>query len=484
MLYFSEVEDVMKELDVLNKKENIWNLDETSVSMDHNPPKVLTTKDMRPYAMTHGKSSNITMIAAGNAAGHTIPPAIIFKGERCSERMREGTVAGTMFKGSKNGWSNSTLFEFYMKHHFSKHVPLSQRPCLLFYDGHTTHYTCDVLDVGRDNDIHCYVLPPNQTHNLQPMDRTVFGPFKNELSQRIHKWMAEHPMQTPTQEDMPKIMCETFVSTMKDKTIKAGFRKTGLYPLDIDEVLPPPPPQPTTKKKPKAGRQERKEIRAMKLLFEQDMIPLEQAIPKKPKQVNRIIPKHGGLATKDEIYQKKKASEAKAKARTAAAEKRKNTATAPTVAPPKKKTVAPQKKTKRNLCKKGRIFQLTQQDDESDDDEMPVFTPGRRASGERNGGASGSRDVTSSMETEDASEQEDEVCWICGLAISDSELDLYEDNWGECDNCRHWVHLEACCGISIDEYKEWHMEDNVPFFCPKCISIASTSPNHTGGEEE
>ena len=92
------------------------------------------------------------------------------------------------------------------------------------------------------------------------MDRTVFGPFKNELSQRIHKWMSEHPMQTPTQEDMPKIMCETFVSTMKDKTIKAGFRKTGLYPLDIDEVLPPPPPQPTMKKKPKAGRQERKEI--------------------------------------------------------------------------------------------------------------------------------------------------------------------------------------------------------------------------------
>ena len=111
--YYTELNKTLEQLGVKDNGACIYNLDETGISLDHKPVKVLTHKDVTPHSVTAGKSPTTTYIACVNAVGHTLPPYLIFKGtknSRVTAEMRQGTIEGTKFAFSETGWSNSTLF--------------------------------------------------------------------------------------------------------------------------------------------------------------------------------------------------------------------------------------------------------------------------------------------------------------------------------------------------------------------------------------
>ena len=114
---------------------DIWNLDETGVSLDHNPPKIYTCLKDKVFSITAGKSPTTTLVSAVNAIGECLPPFFIFKGVRVTEEMKTGILDGTEFRGSETGWINSVIFIDFIVNHFAKHV--KRRPCLLLYDGHS-----------------------------------------------------------------------------------------------------------------------------------------------------------------------------------------------------------------------------------------------------------------------------------------------------------------------------------------------------------
>ena len=55
-----------------------------------------------------------------------------------------------------------------MRKIFLKHCG-SQRPVVLFVDGHASHINLDVIDLARDNDVILFCLPPHTTDTLQPL---------------------------------------------------------------------------------------------------------------------------------------------------------------------------------------------------------------------------------------------------------------------------------------------------------------------------
>lgn len=72
------------------------------------------------------------------------------------------------------------------------------------YDGHSTHVTFDVIQAARKENIHLFVLPPHSSHRLQPLDVSVFSPFKRSLSTECHKFLHSHPNCVIVKEDLPK----------------------------------------------------------------------------------------------------------------------------------------------------------------------------------------------------------------------------------------------------------------------------------------
>ena len=108
--YFNELQKTMDEANINAQPKKIWNLDETGVVLDHSAPRVLMKAKDKCEMVSCGKSPTTTLIAAVSAYGESLPPYIVHKGQRATDEMKEGTLEGTVFKGSDSGWSNSEIF--------------------------------------------------------------------------------------------------------------------------------------------------------------------------------------------------------------------------------------------------------------------------------------------------------------------------------------------------------------------------------------
>lgn len=89
-----------------------------------------------------------------------------------------------------------------------------------------------------------YALPPNTTHLLQPADVAVFGPLKARWTEVVGRWQRqpENFNRTLSKRDVPGLLKDALKSVAPE-TIKAGFRKCGLFPLnraapDYTKLLP------------------------------------------------------------------------------------------------------------------------------------------------------------------------------------------------------------------------------------------------------
>ena len=106
----------------MDAPERIFNIDETGISTEHSPPRIVCSKATDPQADTSPKSSNVTIIACVYALGNHIPPFYVFPGKRWVGELLSGAPAGSAGTMSDSGWSNSSIFETYVMDHFAKHA--------------------------------------------------------------------------------------------------------------------------------------------------------------------------------------------------------------------------------------------------------------------------------------------------------------------------------------------------------------------------
>ena len=66
-------------------------------------------------------------------------------------------------------------------------------PLLLLMDGHSSHYEPSSVELAKENGIILFCLPPHTTQDSQPLDCTVFGPFKRHWSNVCHKYLQNNP---------------------------------------------------------------------------------------------------------------------------------------------------------------------------------------------------------------------------------------------------------------------------------------------------
>jgi len=65
------------------------------------------------------------------------------------------------------GWVDVELFKGWLVKHLLKHAVVG-RPLLLVLDGYSTHYQCETINFGHDNDVVVTSLSPHTTHESQP----------------------------------------------------------------------------------------------------------------------------------------------------------------------------------------------------------------------------------------------------------------------------------------------------------------------------
>ena len=159
--YYDQLENILTKYNLMGSPHLIFNLDETGINTEHDPPPIVTAAKSTPQAITSPRTSTTTIITCVSATGQILPPFFIFKGKRYSSNLMSGALPGSGCDMSPSGWSNGQIFKKYVKEFFQKHIPNRQSDeyCLLIYDGHKSHVNHDLIEWALENKVVLFVLP-------------------------------------------------------------------------------------------------------------------------------------------------------------------------------------------------------------------------------------------------------------------------------------------------------------------------------------
>ena len=111
--FFGKLGAIFGPLNLLSKPMQIYNCDESGISIVHRPGRVITKLGRRTvYSLTSAeKGRTHTVVACVSATGFVLPPLTVYPRKRpVPDSFKEGAVPNTSFHTSQNGWINSKFF--------------------------------------------------------------------------------------------------------------------------------------------------------------------------------------------------------------------------------------------------------------------------------------------------------------------------------------------------------------------------------------
>lgn len=214
--------------------QDIWNIDETGVTTVQKPSKIVAPRGMKQVGSITSaeRGTLVTVTGAISATGADVPPFFIFPRKNFRRYFLFGGPKGCGGSANASGWMKEDDFVLFLKH-FVRHVRCSpEKPVLIILDNHESHTSIACLNYCKAVGIVLLSIPPHTSHKLQPLDRTVYGPFKHYFNSASDAWIKSHPGQRMTIYDIPGVVNEAYKSAFTRENILSGFKTTGIAPLN------------------------------------------------------------------------------------------------------------------------------------------------------------------------------------------------------------------------------------------------------------
>ena len=235
--YFDLLGETFTKYDLKDKPSQIYNCDESGMPLEHKLPRVVAIKGTKKVRqISSGNKTQITVLGCCSASGQVIPPMVVFSGKKFNHDLADGEVPSTLYGMSESGWMDQELFADWFSNHFLKHA-VSSRPLLLMLDGHSSHYTLELIRCAAENEVIIFCLPPHTTADSQPLDTCCFGPLKTYWSEACHQFMFANPGRVVSKFQFSKLFSQAWSKGMSIDNITSAFRTTGIYPFNPDVIL-------------------------------------------------------------------------------------------------------------------------------------------------------------------------------------------------------------------------------------------------------
>ena len=235
--YFDLLEETLTKYELKDKPMQIYNCNESGMPLEFKLSKFIAGKGAKKVQQcTSGNKTQITILACANAAGQAVPPMVIFSGKNFNSLLSKGEVPDTLYGMSQNGWMNQEHFAEWFLHHFLEHA-VSSRPLMLLLDGHSSHYTLELVNLAAAHDVVIFCLPPHATADSQPLDTSCFKPLKTSWSDVCRKYLFTNPGRVITKFHFSRLFSQAWSNSMTINNITSRFQTTGIYLLDPNVIL-------------------------------------------------------------------------------------------------------------------------------------------------------------------------------------------------------------------------------------------------------
>ena len=218
--------------------ENIWNCDESGAQASRNGGGLVWARkgSQTVHSLMPNEREWITVLSCINASGQSIPGFYIFRGKRLMDNYIEGCEDGATMAMQPEVWMTALLFSQWISH-FIKSIESrggispSHRH-LLIVDGHNSHVTLEVVQKAMQVGLDLLTLPSHTSHRLQPLDVSVFGPFKRAFRHYRDAWTLQNIGRGASKKVLAKWVSRALQKALTESNIKSGFQATGIWPLN------------------------------------------------------------------------------------------------------------------------------------------------------------------------------------------------------------------------------------------------------------
>ena len=213
--------------------DRIFNMDESGLSTVMKPLKVVCERGT-PVAsqVSQERGCHMTFVGIVNAAGQCFPPVFIIARKKMNVEFMRGTMDGSKGLAVHNGWMNGELFLETLKHIREKSYCSLSNKILLIMDNAGCHMNIHAVEYAMQNGIVIVTLPPHTTAKLQPLDVSVFGPFKACLRAIQNDFRISNPNKAITEYMLPELASKAWLKACSPTNVLNGFAATGIWPLN------------------------------------------------------------------------------------------------------------------------------------------------------------------------------------------------------------------------------------------------------------
>ena len=184
-----------------------------------------------------GELEHITLMLTTNAAGSVVLPYFLFPAEVLSSAPLSTVDDEEVISSAKNNaYMDQQLFQEWLIHFINfvkKRDP--NGPHLLILDGHNSRIDVDTLVTAAVHGIFILCLPSHLTHLLQPNDANFNWKFKDLLGKSICTLITTGKRLTYPL--LSRFIYDVLKKVELEVSVRASFRKTGVFPFDDSRVL-------------------------------------------------------------------------------------------------------------------------------------------------------------------------------------------------------------------------------------------------------
>ena len=138
---------------------------------------------------------------------------------------------------SPNGWTDSELGYEWLVKDFDAQTKdkAGGRTRVVLMDGHSSHYSLDLLEYARKNNIVILGYPPHCTHVLQGLHVVCFAKMKTEFRAEIRAFEDSH-MRGVGKGDFAGVFGRAYLHAFTPESVKVAFAATGVHPYNPDVI--------------------------------------------------------------------------------------------------------------------------------------------------------------------------------------------------------------------------------------------------------
>ena len=188
--------------------DKIWNCDETGAQAGRNGGAIIIARKgaRNVHSIVPNQREWLSTLVCINASGSAIPSFYIFRGRRFRHNYIQRCEVGATMAMQQKAWMTSYLFSAWISHFIKSVGRLGgislERRHLLILDGHNSHVTLEVVHEAKSIGLDLVTLPSHTSQALQPLDVSVFKPFKQHFRAYRDYWCNRNLTQAASKETL------------------------------------------------------------------------------------------------------------------------------------------------------------------------------------------------------------------------------------------------------------------------------------------